>query len=140
MRTIFTKKLTIWEIVKFGLTGGINTVLTFCIYSILVFFNVPYYIALIFDYVFAIFFSLLVNFRFTFNRREGITFRMVYRMAGTYGLLFLINEIFLFIFISKLHINNYLCQAIASIIIAGISYCMQRIFVFEIDKRKTNAS
>jgi putative flippase GtrA len=125
------KKINFKEVVKFAVSGGINTILAYCIYSFLIFLGIPYYFALVFDYLFGILFSLLVNYHFTFNVKKKMTVKMLFRMIITYGILFVINEGILFIFITCLIMNSYISQAIASVIIAAISYFLQKIFVFE---------
>jgi putative flippase GtrA len=138
-RIFFEKFGIIMELFRFGLAGSLNTLLAYGIFSLFVFLGVPYYIALFFDYLSAILFSLVVNLRFTFKLKKTITFRMVYRMIASYGLLFVLNEGILYLLILKLFINTYFSQAIASIFIALISYCLQKIFVFETTVNRTKA-
>ncbi|MDR2020592.1 MAG: GtrA family protein [Treponema sp.] len=136
----FSEKFGIvMELFRFGLAGAANTLLAYGIFSLFVFLGVPYYIALFFDYLSAVLFSLFVNLRFTFKLKKTITFRMVYRMIVSYGLLFILNEGILYLFISKLSMNIYFSQAIASVFIAFVSYCLQKIFVFEMAGDKAKA-
>ena len=118
------------ELIRFCLAGGLNTLLTYGVFSLMIFLGLHYVGALICDYSFAIGFSLIVNKYFTFKYEHAIGFRMVLRMALSYLAMFLLNSALLFVFVDRMKMNAYLAQAISSVVIAGTSFLMQRFLVF----------
>ncbi len=122
--------LDLGEILRFGLVGGTNTVLAFAVYSLFIHFGTPYYLALVFDYLFAIVFSLVANKFFTFKTGAHLDLGVFLRMALSYLVMFLVNEGMLALLVARAAMNAYVAQAIASVLIAGLSYLMQKFLVF----------
>jgi putative flippase GtrA len=118
------------ELLRFGLVGGANTLLSYCVYSAFIFAGAKYYLALVFDYLFAIFFSLVANKYFTFRTTAPINFGTFAKMVGSYCCMFILNEIMLHVLIAMLGIDAYLGQAFATVVIAMLSFFMQKFIVF----------
>ena len=127
------KSINIKELIRFGFSGLINTILGYLVYSFFIFIGFTYYIALLVSYLFAVVYSLFVNYYFTFKLENTVNFKMLFKMILTYGILFLINEVFLYVLVSKMRFNEYFGQAVLSLVIAVISYILQRQFVFKVD-------
>jgi putative flippase GtrA len=140
LSTLFLRRdLDLAEVARFGAVGIANTVLAYGVFLLALFLGIPYYGALVFDYLFAIVFSLLVNGHFTFRRGAHVGPRMFFRMAALYGLLFVLNEGLLLILVALIGLNAAIGQAIASVILAGVSYVLQKNLVFRISQKKDKA-
>lgn len=131
-------QINIAEIGRFVLVGVANTVLAYGVYSLALYLGTPYYLALVFDYAFAILFSLIANGLFTFRLRERLRPSTLGRMAFSYGIMFMLNEGLLRILVGEIHLNPYVSQAVVSVVIAGTSYLLQRNLVFRVGKHGTD--
>jgi putative flippase GtrA len=118
------------EIIAFNIVGAVNTVITYGIFSLLVFAGINYRISLVLEYCFGITFSFFLNKRFTFHHTGGITSRMIFSMAGSYLLVLGINFSLLVFLVEKLHFNSYIGQLIALSVSVGLSFFAQKFIVF----------
>jgi putative flippase GtrA len=126
------------ELFHFGLVGGANTVLSYGVYSLLLLLGAPYYVALVFDYVFAICFSLFANKEYTFKTADSVGMDTFLKMAGSYFTLFVVNEGVLYLAIKALTADPFLAQACATVLIALLSFFLQKFFVFRRKKGARN--
>lgn len=125
------KRDTIIQFIKFNITGVINTVLNYVVYSLLIYAGVGYRISLSVDYILGTMISYFLNKRFTFNIKDKTSLPMVGKMILSYFIIFIINLLLLSFLVEWIKINEYLGQFIAVIIIVIISFLMQKIFVFK---------
>lgn len=124
------KRNLIREFITFNIVGILNTVITFLIYSGLVFIGIHYKLSLIFDYCFGIVFSFFLNKSFTFQHTGLVTFQMVIFMIGSYLAVFAVNLFLLTILVEKFNFNKYAAQAMALSVSAGLSFFVQKFFIF----------
>jgi putative flippase GtrA len=118
------------EFVRFNIVGISNTLLAFGVYSAVVSASKGHTIALVADYVFSITFSIVMNSRFTFRtgRRPGVW--VILKMVSTYLFMFVVNWGMLYFLITLHYYDKYLSQALSTIVVALISYLMQKFLVF----------
>lgn len=129
---LWLRGIDVGEIARFLVVGGLNTLLAFGVYALAVALGSPYYFALVFDYLFAIMFSLVVNGVFTFKTGDRIGIRTLVRMVFSYLVLFAVNEGLLSVVVEKLRVGPYVAQAAATVVIAALSYLLQRNLVFRV--------
>lgn len=118
------------ELLRFGLVGGANTALSYGVYSFFLWLGMPYYVALVFDYLSAICFSLFANKRFTFKSADSVGLDTFLKMAGSYLAMFIVNEGLLHLTVAIAGMNPYVAQAGATVLIALLSFLLQKFFVF----------
>jgi putative flippase GtrA len=118
------------QFIRFNMVGALNTLITYLIYSGLVFAGLHYQAALALEYSFGIVFSYVLNKRFTFAIRGSRDSRMFMRMLATYIPMLFLNAIALWLLVDRLGWNKYLGQAVALVVVAGLSFLAQRAFVF----------
>jgi putative flippase GtrA len=124
------KRNFIREFITFNIVGIVNTVVTFLLYSLLVFMGLHYRVSLIMDYCLGMAVSFFLNKRITFRHTGSVTFRMVALMVGSYLTVFAINLILLTVFVEKCYMNTYTAQAAALSASALFSFFIQKFFVF----------
>ncbi len=125
------------QLVRFNIVGVLNTLLTYGIYSGLVYLGVHHLAAVAIEYAFGIVFSYLLNKRFTFAVRGGGS-RMFGRMLLAYVPTLLLNALLLWLLVDRLHWNKYVGQAVALGFVSVLSFVAQRAFVFRPRKETTH--
>ncbi len=121
------------QFIRFNLVGVLNTLLTYGIYSGLVYLGVHHLAAVVIEYAFGIVFSYLLNKRFTFAVRGGGS-RMFGRMLLAYIPTLLLNALLLWLLVDRLHWNKYVGQAVALGLVSVLSFIAQKVFVFRLRK------
>ena len=124
------KRNLLREFISFNIVGIINTIIIYGIYSLFIFLEFDYRIALFLEYCFGIVFSFLVNRKFTFKHTGRISLRMVVSMIGSYVIVFVLNMALLIVFVEKLFIGKYLAQLFALAISVAVSFFAQKYIVF----------
>ena len=118
------------EFVRFNIVGIANTVLAYGIFSLVFYLSGIYMAALIADYLWSITFSLILNTLFTFRQAEFRGIVTVVKMLATYGVMFLLNWLILYLMVDIGGLNEYLSQFFSIFFVALTSYLMQKLFVF----------
>ena len=113
------------------MVGVFNTIITYLIYSLLVFIGVNYACALVVDYVVGMWISFSLNKKFTFKVSEPTSFNMIFKMFFSCFILFLLNLFLLSFFIEIINFNKYFAQLIVLIIVMIVSYLFQHLYVFK---------
>lgn len=129
------EKVIFRELISFNIIGAINTVVTYGLYSLLLFIGLPYLTALFLEYCVGMVISFLANKEFTFRYKGKITPMVVFSMISSYLLILGINSLLLVLFIEGLRWNPYAAQAVALSIAVGLSFFAQKFVVFR--SRKT---
>ena len=124
------------ELIVFNIVGIINTVITYGIYSLLVFLGFDYRAALFLEYCFGMTFSFFMNRKFTFHNTARISLRMALSMAGSYVCVLFVNMVLLIVFVEKFLLDKYLAQLFALAICVAVSFFAQKYIVFRNNKRK----
>jgi len=128
----------ILQFVRFNLVGIVNTGLTYAIYAALVFISVNHFVALGVDYAVGIVFSFVMNKRLTFRVRGRARFGMIARMVGSYMMLLATNALILWMLVDRSGVNTYLGQAFALVVVALLSFAVQRSIVFRVNRIGSN--
>lgn len=124
----------ILRVIKFGLVGVSNTVISYGVYAFLVFLNVNYIVASITGFLVSVINSFFWNNRFVFKKEEGKqrslikTFlKTLLSYAGT-GLV--LSNILLYVWVDILEISKYIAPIINLLITIPLNYALNRIWAF----------
>ena len=133
MIELFHQILAFWfslpRPLRFLLVGGFNTVFSFCIFTVLIFCGIKYNVTLVIAYIIGVNCSIFTMQYFVYQSKNHI--REYYAKGWiTYLSTFLINYIFLYIFIELLQVQPVTAQAVYTVISTIYIYFMHRYFTF----------
>ena len=111
---------------RFLMIGGINTLFGYGIFVALIFFGVHYSLASFFSTVLGVLFNFKTTGFFVFRNKSN---HLIFRFVGVYGVVYLTNLFFLFVF-NHFGVSNYIAGALLLFPIAFFSYVLNRQFVF----------
>ena len=118
--------------IRFVLVGGFNFVVSYLIYSGFLYFILGenhYQTALILAWIISSVFSFTTQRIFVFPV-HGNLFKQYLKCCTTWVFSYLINALLLEILVSRLHINPYIGQIIATAGCAVFTYIMFKLFAF----------
>lgn len=124
-------KIIFWQLVKFHFVGITNVLITYGIYSLVVYLYASHRMALIADYAFGIIYTFVLNKFFTFNKAQsGRGWQEFARIILVYGCVFMLNWFLLNYFVENLDWNKYLAQLFSLAIVTVLSFFGQKFIVF----------
>lgn len=130
------KKLFSYQPIRFLFVGGLNTLVGYGIYALLVYIGVNYLLANTISTIIGIAHSYLWNRFFTFKSKNK-AIKEITKFVSVYIVSYLIGMCTLFIFKDKLNISAYIAGLINLVITTLISYFGHKYYSFkkdEIDK------
>jgi len=122
------------EIIRFLLVGILNTIVGYIVFSTLYFVLNSEIISLLLAYILGILFNYKTYSKYVFtssDRQVFVNFIMIY--LG----IFLLNTVFLKIFINMIYFNPYISQFLLILIVTPILYLLQKKYVFIKNKEFT---
>jgi putative flippase GtrA len=128
----FTRRF--WEIqfLRFLVTGGINSLFGYSIYSLFILMHVHYSIASLGSTILGVIFNFFTTGRIVFKNSN---IKLVFRFVGVYGISYIVNLLFLSIF-NHFQVNMVLAGAILLLPIALLSYFLNKKLVFKVKDPK----
>lgn len=106
---LMDSKDNIKQFIRFCIVGAINTLISFIVYSGLVYLGINYLISNILGYVTGLLNSFLLSKSFVFKiKRTSINTTLKFIMV--YGFTLAMNTIFLFLLVNKFLLNKYIAQ------------------------------
>ena len=130
MLKLHLKKLSASSLLRFAVTGVLNTVVGLgTIYALKWFWQVADTPANLMGYLVGVTFSLIVNSRWTFRSRASLTF-IAPRYLTVIVFAYCINLAMVKLCIQQLQINSYVAHAVGTIPYAVITYLLLRWWVF----------
>lgn len=117
---------TLIQIIKFGLVGVVNTLVSYITYSVLFYFGVPPLICNIPAFIISVFVSFLLNSRFVFKEEEGKEERKWWQVlmksyiSYSFTGLFL-AEVLTALWLNVIHIEKYIVFLIPFLAKFGIN-------------------
>ncbi len=118
------------QLVKFGIVGVSNTLLTFVVYTVLLKgFGVWYLAASAAGFVVGATNGFLLNRRWTFREHVGDPLTPV-RWAIVQGCGLAINEGLLYLFVQEAHVEKLLAQALATVVVTLTTFFANRAWTF----------
>lgn len=115
----------------FLVVGGINTLVGYGIFSLLIFLGLHYALAAFLSTVIGILFNFKTTGMIVFKSKNN---KLIFRFLAVYGVTYIINVTYLKILIP--YCNVYILGAISILPLALISYFLNKKFVFEIGVTK----
>jgi putative flippase GtrA len=109
--------------VRFLLSGGINTALTYALYLILIRF-LSYGVSYTITYVVGIVIAFLIGRFFVFNASRGVVSALLFPLV--YGVQYLTGLAVLWIWIEKLGLNVALGPAIVTLVTLPVTFALSR--------------
>ncbi|WP_438348920.1 GtrA family protein [Paenibacillus sp. FA6] len=123
--TLLTKLLN-RQFLKFVISGGINTLVTYLVYLLLLLiFN--YSLAYTLSYVSGIFLSYYLNTVFVF--KEKVSFRTFLKFPIVYLVQYLVNLFMLYILVERLHLAVEIVPLIVIVITIPITYTLSKLII-----------
>jgi len=124
---------TLHQFIKFGFVGIGNTIITFIVYYILIFFSVPYSIANIIGYTVGILNSYFWNSKYVFKTSGNKVFVKTFI---SYSITIVISTLSLYIIIDMCEVSKYIAPIINILIITPINFMLNKYWAF---KKKRNS-
>ena len=118
------------QLIKYGIVGASNTVLTFAIYTVLVEVGVQYLIALILGYLAGSLNSYLLNRHWTFRAGHLAHTSVGPRFAIVQVAAILANLGLLYLLVHHLGIHKILAQAILTVPVLAVTFFVNRAWSF----------
>jgi putative flippase GtrA len=137
-------KITI-QFFKFGIVGLSNTVISYVIYSLLVYFGLHYIFASIIAFVISVLNSFFWNNKYVFKKEHNQERNILHSLLKTYlsyaftGLL--LQNLLLFVFIDIMHISKYVAPLLGLIVTVPLNFVLNKIWAFKSErniKEKSN--
>jgi len=115
------------QLFRFVVAGVINTLFYYLLYSFFIFVGLDYRLSVLFATLFGVFFSFKTFSKYVFeSKNKGA----IYRFIAVYIVLYLTN-ISLISMLELVIKNYYLSGLIATLICAGLSFVLNKKFVFK---------
>ena len=115
-----------YRFIKFLLVGALNTLFSYCVYSLLLFIGGHYAIAVIVSTVLGVLFNFKTTGVIVFKNNDNA---LIFKFVGVYSVTCSLNIIFLKIF-DMLGFNLYFAGAILILPMALISFILMKKLVF----------
>lgn len=128
------KKLFEYQVIRFLFVGGLNTIVGYGIYALLVYLGINLYIASTISTIIGVFHSYLWNRYFTFKSKEKALAEIV-RFISVYIVSYLLGLLTLFISNKIFNIDPYVAGLVNLVITTLISWFGHKYFSF---KKKEN--
>lgn len=117
------------QFLKFGIVGLSNSIMTFLVYSILIFFGSYYLVANVIGYCAGVVNSYIWNSKFVFKRQQSKVLFTKFMLVNLITLS--INTILLYILIDKLNYGKYVGQMITISISMIINFMLNKFWTFK---------
>lgn len=128
-------KMLVIQFIKFGIVGVSNTVISYLIYSLLVYFNIYYIIASIIAFVISVLNSFFWNNKYVFKKKANVDHKIINSLVKTYisyaftGLV--LQNILLYIFIDLLKISKYIAPFFGLVITIPLNFLLNKFWTFK---------
>jgi putative flippase GtrA len=123
------------QAIRYGVVGIASNLLLYLLYLCITFVGVGHKTAMSVIYVAGILQTFLANRRWTF-RHEGAANEALIRYVLAYLAGYIINLLFLLVFVDSLGLPHQGVQAVAILLVAGILFFIQKFWVFPTKSKK----
>ncbi len=114
------------QFVRFLFVGGLNTLVGYSLFAVLIFVGLHYTIAAFIGTVLGVLFNFKTTGKFVFDSHDN---RLLWKFFGVYGLMYLLNIIGLY-FLDILIKNIYISGAVLIFPMALVGFVLNKRFVF----------
>jgi putative flippase GtrA len=131
-------KETITQFMKFGIVGLSNTIISYAIYSLLVYFNLHYIFASIIAFIVSVLNSFFWNNKYVFKKGHEQKRNVLHSLLKTYlsyaftGLV--LQNLLLFVFIDIMHISKYIAPLFGLTITVPLNFILNKLWAFKAEK------
>ena len=119
-----------FKLVKFSITGVINTGVDFAVFIILGYIGVPTYLAQAVSYSCGMVNSYIINRSWTFKSKGRFWSKELIKFVASNMMQMLLSIVVMWVFISKVGMVKIVAKACATVIILLIGFSINRIWVF----------
>ena len=119
-----------FKLVKFGITGVMNTAVDFAVFILLGYIGVPTYPAQAVSYSCGMMNSYIVNRSWTFKSKGRFWSKELIRFVASNMIQMLLSIAVMWVFISKIGMIKIVAKIFATVIILLIGFLINRIWVF----------
>lgn len=131
----YTKELSesLLQFVKFGFVGLSNTVISYVVYILLIFFNVHYLIASMLGFVISVINSFYWNNKYVFkdkNHNRSLVTAFIKTFISYAGTGLLLANILLFIWIDLVHASEVIAPIINLFITIPLNFLLNKLWAF----------
>lgn len=123
------KKLFEYEQIRFLFVGGLNTIVGYGSYALLLLVGLNFVYANTISYIIGVIHSYIWNKKFTFKSNNKSILEVI-KFIGVYVINYLIGLAFISLFIKVFGINEYLAGALNLVVTTLISYFGHKYFSF----------
>lgn len=113
-------------------TGGLNTLISLLVYSLMLKLGVNYLLSSSVTYVFGIIEGYIFSSVFVFKHKIRLSGLIKY--SGVYGISFILNFILIYLTVSFLGMNKIIAQVIVTAILTILNYTLIKVLVFRLSK------
>lgn len=118
------------KFIGFLFIGGFNTFMGLLVYSLLLWLGVNYMLSSSISFIFGVLEGYTLNSFLVFKVKPK--FRSLLRFILVYCISLILNLAIMYILVEQLHIGKLIAQVITSLILAGISFYLIKIFVYRL--------
>lgn len=129
LKLIRKQKIISQRFLTFGFWGGVNAVLAYGVYALLVKLNLNYLVAGTLSFILGTSFGYLVNSKYTFKR--DISHHLYLKYLIIYIISYFLNLGLLYLFVDIFHISSYLAPVFCMGVMAIVNYFLVRIVLFK---------
>jgi len=115
------------QIIKFIVTGSVNTVVYYLLFSFFIYIQLDYKIAVLFATIIGVLFSFKTFGKYVFNNKNN---KLIYKFFIVYAVIYILNILFIYLF--NLYVNDYYSSGLFSTLICAIiSFVLNKNYVFK---------
>ncbi len=130
--TDLLKKLLKSSVVKYGMVGIINTLITAIIMFVLMnMFSVSLRISNVVGYIAGFINSFILNKLWTFKGRQASTLAQFLKFTGVFAVCFLLQHGLVLVLAEKLLLDKNISAIAGMVFYTGISYILNKLFTFK---------
>lgn len=122
------KKEGLIQLFKFFIIGGLNTLFSYLIFALFVFFKFDYKMAVFIATVMGILFNFFTTGRLVFKNNDN---SLIFKFFVVYLFAYIFNVLFIG-FLNSIGVNTYISGAITALPAALISFLLMKFFVFNL--------
>ncbi len=138
---------SLFQFVKFGLIGALNTVLSYLIIVSLIFLlhktpmqdDMCKYVANVIAFIITVFISFMLNRKFVFTLEEGEERSFFKSLLKCYASYFttgiLLNTILLYFWVDVCHISEYIAPLLNLILSVPINFILNKLWAFKSEEK-----
>ena len=131
---------TLIQFVKFGIVGVSNTLISYVVYAVGVYFGIHYLVASVLGFVISVLNSFYWNNKYVFRQESGER-NLLHTLLKTFleysftGLV--LANVLLYLWVDILHISEYLGPIINLLITVPLNFVMNKFWAFRAARKET---